>query len=54
MHAFTILRYDHLGDNSTNMDNWENINLAHVSEHKGVIASLRAQLEAFFKSDRVA
>ena len=38
--------YDHNGDDSSDLDAWENVNLAPVRPE--VVAQLRGQLEAFF------
>mgnify|MGYP006146140103 CR=1 FL=1 len=43
--------YAHSGDDSTDMDRWENINLA--PDRSDVTTQLRANLEAFFRKDRV-
>ena len=46
--------YDHVNDNSTSMDNWENVNLAATAKGRAAIdgdGGLRAQLEKFFRSD---
>lgn len=38
--------YSHAGDDSTNMDAWENVNVA--AANPAVTAQLRARLRAFF------
>ena len=39
--------YDHAGDDSTDMDQWENVNMA--ASNPAVAAQLHAQVRAFFE-----
>jgi hypothetical protein len=46
-HSFREL-YDHSGDDSTNMDKWENVNIAKANPK--VAAQLRERLLTFFRA----
>jgi hypothetical protein len=43
--------YAHAGDGSTDMDAWENVNLAGLPAHAQTEAGLRKQLVGFFLND---